>query len=172
MIWLVEHWKAALGFALLVLAFAAGWTTNGWRYQTKISDMQTDAAIDQAVMSEKYRKVETRNREVTDELAKRNAEAAESEARAREQVAEAVAKYQAAHHAAPAADCGTVLSPDWMHIFDSSAGSSAVPAPAASRSADPLSTALALSTHNNGEAVACQRKLAGWQEWWEKVGQK
>ena len=134
--------------------------------------MQTDAAIDQAVMSEKYRKIEIAKREATDELAKRNAEAAESEARTREQVAAAVASYQAVHRTAPVAACGTVLGTDWMRIFDSSAGSAAVPAPAASRSADPLSTALAVSVHNNNAAVTCQRKLAGWQEWWGRVGQK
>lgn len=135
MILLVRHWKLLAAFVLLVAVFVAGWTANGWRYQTKISDMQKQSEIAATAMSEKYREVEIARQEVVNELANQQASHAMAQAKEREKIAVAVAHYAAEHHLSTG-DATAVCSradADWLRILTQAIRGTAAPAGAAGR---------------------------------------
>ena len=166
------RWQVKIGILLLSfgLCFWGGWSWRADIADATISKMKADANAEYSAVALSRWQTQQKLQEATDELAKRNAQEALEESQQKAAVAAAVAKYAATHPpAAPASGC-PLSSPDWVRIHDASTGSLSVPAPAASRFDDPAATTLAVITHNNGTAVTCQRKLAGWQEWWERVG--
>jgi ElaB/YqjD/DUF883 family membrane-anchored ribosome-binding protein len=75
--------KAMIASAAIIAAFTAGWTIQGWRMESLISQINSDHAEILAKSSqealEKYRNMETRKQEALNEsqkASKRNADAA------------------------------------------------------------------------------------------------
>lgn len=161
--------KIIAGAVLLAASFGAGWSWRASIADAHEQAVKAEASADYADLARARWELQTRLQGVTNELARRNATQAQTDAKAREQVAAAVARYAASHHPSASAGAGLGSDADWLRIHDTSTGKLSVPAPAASRFDDPAATALAVVTHNNGTAVTCQRKLRAWQRWYSGI---
>ena len=155
---------------LLIAAFFSGWKVNGWRYETQIAAMQKSAAIAQTTQTEKYRKLETTSQEKTDDLALAQAKLEQQQQAQASSIQQAVSDYAASHHPAAATSTCHSLDADWVRIHDAAASGAPATTNSASRSTTATpATALAVVTDNYAIANTCERRLKGWQDWWEQV---
>ena len=167
--------QAKLTAAILLLgaAFLGGWQTNQWRMSAKIALMEQNASAAMTTYVRKVRETETALRAKSDELDKQQAQLIETEKKHQLAIQRAVSDYQHKHRVTTHADTCDRLDNDWVRIHNVAA--SAVPHDASTPSRPATATtaaALDTVTTNYGIAQSCERRLRGWQEWWERVGQK
>lgn len=163
--------KLIATLAALAAAFFAGWTANGWRYQTTISASQARAADAIAEVTQHYRASEHAKQEAVDALAKQQALAAQHLRQTADSIKSAVARYAATHGPATSkpGDCH-YLDTDWVRLHNLSAHQ--LPATAAATGRPAAATpaaALDIITDNYSRAHTCQRRLKGWQAWYRQL---
>jgi len=108
--------KLYIGGALLLAAFLAGWTIQGWRSNAVIADMQADAAKAAIEAQKKVDEVEALQEQLSETIAEKQA----IEARKNEVVTKYITKKVIEYVKSP--DSGKCDLPnDWVRVHDAAA---------------------------------------------------
>lgn len=108
-----------------LLLLLAGVAYGSWQWRSSIADateskMREDASRAYADLALSRWQTQTKLQEATDELAKQLTTHALAQAKEREKVSAAVARYASSHHPAAAVGACSHVDADWMRIFTQS----------------------------------------------------